>query len=142
MLEKFYVSRDILNSIIDYSERNDKEICGIITGKKIGNDMFAKNINKIKNLSKYDTEVDYVMNPSEVYNTLRNTTFFGDKDKDDFVATFHSHPNNMGIPSKIDIARAEYNVVYLIYGKIDGVLRSWKLAKDKKKMEIMEMIIV
>ena len=136
-IKKFEIVGTIFNELHNYITLTpDVEVCGIIKGikNKDGSIVLGNEIIKIKNISDYKKEVDYVMNPNELMNALKDTTFINKNNNKEWVCIFHSHPSGIPIPSSIDLDRAEYNVVYYIGGlktkKFDSVDMSYKSYND------------
>lgn len=60
--------------------------------------------------------IDYLMNPQEMFDIIKDTKLLNKKSKKHFTAIIHSHPRGCSSnPSSIDLTNAEYNVFYLIY---------------------------
>lgn len=125
------ITSSVLNKIVNTcNKRPNKESCGILLGNKKEN--FANEFVEIENITdEYIKHVDYIMNPNQLMSYLQKTTFVDKNAKKDWVGIWHSHPRNLGIPSSVDLDRAEYNVVYLIYGMLDGQVMCWTYNKEK-----------
>ena len=85
----------------------DEEICGFV--------MFDGEFIQIKNISE-NKSFHYVMEPVEQVQALM-------KGPADLI--WHTHPNNLAIPSSIDLGGAQKNTKYLIYSGVEDAFRLW-----------------
>lgn len=140
MLKWIHIPAKFLDRIKKVARGNPLEVCGIGTGTNIDNKIvIVENLYHVDNISTLAREVDYVMDPSQMFKVLKDTTLINKKAKDDFVLIFHSHPNGIPYPSRIDLERAEYNVAYLIYSGITDKIKVWTYDKPNNKM--VEMFV-
>ena len=118
--EKLYISSALLQELKSYGDTSpQKEVCGLISG---AHDVYwrAETFHPITNVSSGDTTYDdYVMDPDESMNILKDTNIMPiGENKFDLVATFHTHPRSTPYPSIVDIQYAAYNVTYIIYSVV------------------------
>lgn len=122
------IKKEILQQFVEHCEATPSvEVCALMTGNL--KNMVADEIHLIENVSKSFKEVDYVMNPSQAFRVYNNTTILNKKADKDLVVICHDHPTGQPIPSSIDLHRAEWEVVYLIYSPLYRKSRAW-LYKD------------
>jgi len=126
MFKEIIIKDYVIEEFKSYADKNPIEVCGFVTGKCFAdspvNVAYGNELMMVDNISTKAKEVDYVMQPQQMMNVMRETSFIDKKSKVDLIACIHSHPNGLPIPSSIDINRAEYDWVYLIYApKIDDV---------------------
>jgi len=141
--QTIYIDEAIFNEIIDIAINNDEEVCGILTGKELHKQVaIADKLIQIENVSKQHKQVDYVMNPNQLMKELSKTSFIDKNSNIDWVCIWHSHPNGFAIPSGIDLERAEYNVVYLIYGVAEDRIRCWSYDKEHNDFYEIDLHIV
>lgn len=124
------------------NEGHPKEICGLLTGIYIDTEYnyedmdgypametsilsFANNYHPITNVSTSPNQWDYVPHPNEYMDVLKTTSMFDKNSEIELCGIFHTHPNNLGIPSQYDIAGASWRVPYIIYGFTDKNFRVW-----------------
>ncbi len=138
-MNNYKISKEAYNNIINYVKTTPKyETCGFIL--KDHKNTHSTIFEPITNISDYAKEVDYIMEPKEMMKVFMSSykvgnNIFNKKADRDVTAIFHSHPNNKGIPSSIDLARVSYDVIYLIYGFTDNILRAWKYNKNNNDFD-------
>jgi proteasome lid subunit RPN8/RPN11 len=131
-LEKIIIYESVLDKFAEKAEDNPLEVCGIITGK-MGE---ASELHMIDNISDYKKEVDYVMDPQQMYNVMKDTTQLHKNTDVDMMSIIHSHPTGMPCPSQIDINRVAYPIPYIIYSCITGEFRAWLMTKAGNVTEV------
>ena len=100
----------------------NKEICGLLLGINKDNELRGLEFHQVENISKYDSEIDYQMNPQQVMNILKNTKKFNKKLNIELIGIVHSHPNGLAFPSMVDINQVAYKLPYLIFGVAENKL--------------------
>ena len=132
-----FLSRDISSHLIKLAAAyHPMEMCGLLTGRKYENSYKLNNFHWIPNMSQQPGQWDYLMDPQAYFDVVLPIW------KHEFVhlvGIFHTHPNGMPVPSKIDIDRAVEsgeNVPYLIYSPHGG-FRAWMLKEDQREIKVV-----
>ena len=137
MFKEIMINKKVLDEFKSYADRSPSEICGFVTGKCYAdtpaNVAFGDTLELIDNISHRAKAVDYVMDPQQMMNVMRTTTFMDKKAKIDLVASIHSHPTGAAIPSTIDLNRAEYDWVYLIYSPVQKEVNAFTYDHQNKE---------
>ena len=143
MIRWFFIRRDLLDALMTVGNNSpNKEVCGIITGtitddKKL---TFAHTLYEVPNIADSNMQyIDYMMEPKIMYKILEKTTLINKDSDEDFIAIWHTRPNGAPIPSDVDLKRATYNVVYLIYSPILQEVRAYNF--DKKNNRFNEIVL-
>ncbi len=141
-----YIQKAMLSKIAQRCEEDKfRECCGLITGVDLNKKVYyAEDSFQITNDKVNESNIDYIMNPTEQFKILSQTTITNKKADNDLVAIWHSHPLPFGepIPSSIDVAMVSYNVIYIIYGLKSKTFKCWFFNKEKKafKEAILQVI--
>ena len=136
MIRMLIIDDSIFETIKDLASLSpNKEICGIIKGKRFDDVAICNELHQIENIADDEKQqIDYIMSPQGVMDSIKDTTMVDKKSDTDFVAIWHTHPRGSSRPSAIDLVRAEYDVAYIIYGMGTDTIQSWglkKLPEDK-----------
>jgi proteasome lid subunit RPN8/RPN11 len=129
-MDKIDLVPDLKEQLKNYGKKSyPGECCGLLTGTthKINNEIRSIPFewHPIDNVSKEPYKWDYVMDPNQYMNVLKNTTLFNKKSAIELAAIFHTHPHNSPIPSQYDIIGAAWYTVYLIYGVSTDSMAAW-----------------
>lgn len=116
---KVAVSKGILQQLQEYgNEHSTVEVCGVLTGQvSEDEDVWeVKEFTPTTNVTDGEFEsVHYIPDPGEFFQIIRNTRLVSKKADKDFIGIFHTHPNNLPIPSITDINEAGYKGIYIIF---------------------------
>ena len=129
-MDKIDIIPDIMKQLKSYGKKHyPEECCGLLTGttQHINNEIRSIPVewHPIENVSKEVPKWDYVMDPNQYMNVLKETTLFNKKSTIELTAMFHTHPNGLPIPSQFDVTGATWYTVYLIYGVIKNSMTAW-----------------
>ena len=119
--KELYIDSYLLTKLKDYAFSDpDNEVCGLITGEIQSKVWFADKFHPIKNINAdvLGSRDAYTMDPDESFKIIKNTQIAISNPTRHLIATFHTHPRYTPYPSSIDIAKAAYKVVYIIYSPI------------------------
>ncbi len=145
MFKEILINNEILDEFIQYADQSPSEICGLISGKHFADvpaDVaMADTLHLIDNISSEIKAIDYVMQPQQMFNVMRQTTMLNKKSKVDLIACIHSHPTGLPIPSIIDIDRAEYDWVYVIYSPVNKKAKAYTYDHQNKEFYEIAMHI-
>ena len=94
---------------IHVAEQAPLEACGLLAGK---NDS-VEAVLKVRNAAQ--SPVRFRMDPQEQYNAFEWIEANGL----DLVGIYHSHPSGPEIASATDIAEAAYEVIHIIWSRVD-----------------------
>ena len=119
------------NVIVRHSEETyPAEACGILLGKASGRKKTVKSVRRTKNI--LNSESRYQIDPAEQLKAFEES----EKDDQQVLGFYHSHPNWPARFSEIDRTQAYYpGYSYLIYSVKDRDLRSYVLKKDGVREE-------
>ena len=141
-----FIQKAMLDKIADICSKDAfRESCGLITGIDVlKRAYYAEDAFRISNIKNKESNIDYLMEPQEMFNILKHTTIKDKTADNDLVAIWHSHPLPFGepIPSHIDLNMVSFNVIYIIYGLKSNTFKAWYLSHDKKQFKeaIMQII--
>jgi proteasome lid subunit RPN8/RPN11 len=129
-MDRIDIASDLMEQLKNYGKKYyPGECCGLLTGitRRINNNVRSVPVefHPIDNVSKEPYKWDYVMDPNQYMNVLKNTTLFNKKSAIELTAIFHTHPNNLPIPSQYDIIGAAWYTAYLIYGIATDSMAAW-----------------
>jgi len=99
----------------------DREVCGVITG--VGNR--ALEVHRLDNVAQGAGNVHYTAEPQQFFEVVSKTRLFDKEARLDLVGVYHSHPRGRPYPSLIDVARAGYRTVYIIYSCTAQTMKAW-----------------
>jgi proteasome lid subunit RPN8/RPN11 len=116
---KVAVEESVLQQLKDYGNgRPTVEVCGALLGQKSEDEGLWK-INEfipITNVTNRALEaVHYIPDPTEWFQAIRQTRLVKSSADKDFMGVFHTHPNNLPIPSETDHREAGYKGIYIIF---------------------------
>jgi len=123
-------------------ESPNKEVCGLLLGKKENNNWIVEDFYQITNITNGLEIIDYQMNPQEVMNVLKNTTKFNKKADKELVGIWHTHPNGVAVPSYIDVDRVAYPVPYIIFGLGENKMKTYIIDKKNKNYTLIKTKIL
>lgn len=105
-----YVAANCVNKIIKLAlDGILEEVCGILSGKKIADDIYITEIYPVENVK--HSEKSFFMNISEQFSASKDMRSKGLI----LLGNYHSHPKNTAIPSETDMKFAYSNdAIYLI----------------------------
>lgn len=105
------ISKNNLKKIVSHAVKEfPNEACGIIVGKKIGNEKFIEKVYEAKN--KLNSPFRYEMDPEEQLKIFQEA----EKESLDVLGFYHSHPHSDANPSEVDKTLAFYEgFSYIIY---------------------------
>jgi proteasome lid subunit RPN8/RPN11 len=130
------IRQRIINNIKNHALKDaPKEACGILVGKNSK----VEEIYECKNSSE-SPETNYVIAPSDLLTTLEDL----EKESNDIIGFYHSHPTGPDKPSSIDIDRATWEdhsyVIVSISDKLS--ISSWKFQRETNKFAREEIKII
>lgn len=129
-MDRIDITPDLMKQLKNYGKKYyPEECCGLLTSiaPKILNKKKSIPVewHPIDNVSKEVSKWDYIMDPNQYMAVLRKTNLFDKKSTIELTAIFHTHPNNLPIPSQYDITGAAWHTVYLIYGVATDFIAAW-----------------
>ena len=113
----------------ELSSRKDAEVCGLLAGLFVDDKEYieVKSFKMIPNIAKDPLNL-FDMDPKELLK-FHNETI---GNKLHIVGCVHSHPLNLGNPSRIDRSQIRDDYAWLIYGGQDDRIRSWMAHSSNK----------
>jgi len=113
---KVAVENSLLQQLADYGdEHSTVEVCGVLTGQQ-GDEWEIKEFTPTTNITPGDMAVvHYMPDPTEFFQIIKDTRLVKKSADKDFIGIFHTHPNNLPIPSMTDHNGAGYKGIYIIY---------------------------
>jgi len=124
--------------IIGHCESSpDREVCGLVTG---GGGNRALSVHQLMNTAPGRGEVDYVVDPQGFFDVASRTRLLDKDAEQELLAVYHSHPIGLPVPSKVDVARASYRIVYIIYSVQAGMMKAWRWDGKRFRPEEIELV--
>jgi proteasome lid subunit RPN8/RPN11 len=117
MISQLIFPQDMYDDMLRYvAEHVPLEACGLLAGKQ----GWVEKVIPVRNQAQ--SPVRFVMDPYEQLQAFE----WIDSHGLELVGIFHSHPAGPETVSETDIREAAYEVVHLIWSRVDGD-RTWKL---------------
>jgi len=112
---KLYLSKKSIDDFIKVAKETDNEVCGVLLGSIIGNNIYAYKLELIDNASEYNKKTTYMLEPKKYLEVLKQTTLINKNARYNKLIIIHSHPQGPSILSETDMEEAVEHQIYLIY---------------------------
>lgn len=123
------LSKKLAGKLEEHAKREaQKEACGIIAGKRKGEQKFVRKIYECKNVSRRP-ETAYEISPDELLEIITEV----EKKGLDVLGFYHSHPMPLEHPSYIDAQRATWSGHSYIIISEKMKISSWVWDEEKKR---------
>ncbi|MCS7126526.1 MAG: M67 family metallopeptidase [Aigarchaeota archaeon] len=131
---------DLLREILDHcTHASFEECCGLLIGRRVGDEVIVEKIKKAKNIYPYDKRVGYIVDPLDYLEAEKEA----EKNRLEVLGVYHSHIWIGPSPSMRDWEQAIPGYIYLIISLNPEIsYKAWIMEKDGKRFKEVEIKII